>query len=117
MKIAIAAVMFFISLPAISAGPYDGIWNAQNLGYISVHENNGQIIIIRLQKDLGYWEALMGPRNGNTIRLESIVSSVNVVLNVTMTSDTTFTATQESCTPDTTCILPDGFSFTGLKIF
>lgn len=117
MKKVMVTMLFILSSPVMAGGPYDGVWNTQALGFISLHENNGQVIAIRLEKDLGFWEAGMGPRNGTAIRLESIVSNVTSAYNVTMTSDTTFTAVLESCTPVSECLLPDGYTFTGIKIF
>lgn len=115
-KIVIIALLA-ISMPAMSAGKYDGIWDSKELGYISLHENNGQIIVVRLEKDLGFWEASSGTLIGNTVRLNTIVSDVTSVIDVTLTSDTTYTATQVSCRPISNCQLPDGYTFTGSKIF
>ena len=118
VKKVIVAMMFFVSSLAIAAGPYDGIWFAQGVGYFSVHENNGTMVLVRMADDsYRWWEASVGTRNGNQIRFETLISDVVGVTNVTMTSDTTFSATQESCSPASECLFPDGATFTGIKVF
>jgi hypothetical protein len=117
-KIIFAVSCLFSSLAIAAGGPYDGIWYSEMAGYISVHENNGTIVVIRLSEDMSLWDAHIGPRNGATFRVETIMTqSAHSVINVTMTSDTTFSAIQESCYPRIWCLMPDGAGFSGTKVW
>lgn len=120
-KIVCAVLLFFASSVMADEGKFDGIRYSDVIGYISVHERNGIMIVIRLSESMRLWEAHMGPRNGNTFRIETIKSPGAItVTNITMTSDITFSATQESCRVTDfiySCLLPDGYTFTGTKIW
>ena len=60
----------------------------------------------------------MGVRTNNTMRVTTIENSSAVgIVDVVMTSDTSFTATQVSCLPESNCNLPDGFIVQGLKVW
>jgi hypothetical protein len=116
--IALGVLLFFASTAMADEAEYDGIWYSSHIGYVSVHERHGNIIIIRLSDGMGLWEAFIGPRNGQNFRVETIRSpSAHSVLNVIMTTENTFSATQESCQPSFSCLLPDGFTFTGTKVW
>lgn len=130
MKKIVAIFLFLFSSNSLyAAGPYDGIWIISEnpfAGYFVVTENNGQMIVVGLnlpsEDEPTYsWDAASGIRNNNTVRLETIVSSsVNVTIDVVMTSDAIFTMTQVSCAPisaDWECKLPNGTQFHGTKIF
>ncbi len=115
----IAWVLFCSPVMSSESEGVTGIWDTQ-VGYFSVHENNGIVVAIRLDDDRSSWDALSGERNGDTIRLETLISGVNVVVNVTLKSENTFTAVQESCAPaekDSICLLPNGVAFEGNKIW
>lgn len=117
-KLIFAILCLFSSSVIAGNGPYDGIWHADFVGFFSVHERSGTIIVARLSEGGGLWEAYIGQRNGAAFRLETIQSPVaHAVIDVTMTSDTTFTAVQESCRPTSSCLLPDGAVFNGTKVW
>lgn len=125
----VAAVLFLFSVPAIAAGPYDGIWTINedpSSGYFVITEKNGQMIVIGLNlpsedDPVYYWDAVSGVRQNNTVRLYTIVSAKgSVIFDVVMTSESTLTITQALCTPvniDYECKFPNGTQFHGTKIF
>ena len=127
--ILVAALLFLFSVPAIAAGPYDGIWTVNedpSSGYFVITENNGQMIVIGLalpsEDDPVYsWDAVSGIRQNNTVRLYTIVSTtISGIFDVVMTSESSFTMTQVLCTPvnvDYECKFPNGKQFHGTKIF
>ena len=121
MKILLAILTLTISTPVFADGPYDGIWFSSDMGYYSVYENNGTVFIVNLSPHNKMKETIQGTRNGNTIQAQSIegASLVKGVTKITMTSNTTFTAIQESCERiyhEHYCLHPDGFTFYGQKI-
>ncbi len=119
MKKIIFVLSFLFSFSVMATdGPYDGIWHSEVAGYFSVQENNGTIVVIHLSANMGLWEAHMGQRSGTTFRVETIMTpGAHSVINVTMTSDTTFSAVQESCHPTDLCLMPNGTVFNGTKIW
>jgi len=119
MKKILFGVLVLICSAVEAEGVYDGIWQSEGIGYFSVHEKEGIIIAIRLENNTAGWEAFSGKLSGNTTRIETLISDVHAVLNVTFTSETTFSAIQESCVAPLggTCLLPDGFTFNGNKVW
>ncbi len=125
----IAVILFLIaSCVANAAGPYDGIWSldeASELGYFVASENNGKIIIAGLSSPdsdgVREWGAVWGDRVNNKVRLTRLIDdNIDLVIDVTFTSDTTFTFKQISCTPlkvDYECRLPNGAMLNGSKIW
>lgn len=124
-KFAVSVMIVFglFTADAQAAGPYDGIWamtyTGVAFGYFTVQENNGTIVAVFLPGDFSAWEAVVGPRNGNTVDVSTIVSGVSVRITGTFTSLTTFTGTQVSCVPSAAwnCTLPNGANFQGTKIW
>ena len=121
MKKLIYAVLLLVSSSVMAEGPYDGIWSS-DAGFFSAHENDGTVVVVRLLSDRSEWEALVGQREGDNLRLETIsgLSGVSAVINVTFTSDTSFNARQESChsvEEGSFCALPNGVTFSGNKIW
>ena len=108
---------------AKAAGTFDGIWtitaSGALLGFASIHENNGTLLIALLDNSLE-WEAVYGPITGNQAQLQTIViSDVAVSFALTFTSQTRYTATLTACqpiSPDSTCD-PIGTTLTGERIF
>jgi len=116
MKKYILAMLLLNSSLVMADGPYDGIWSSQ-AGYFALHENAGTIIAVRLLSDQSTWEAFIAPRDGNSFTLESLISDVSIVIDITMTSDTTFSAIQVSCAPTYLCDFPSGTRFSGNKVW
>ena len=121
MKTVIIILAFIVSNSVFADGQYDGIWYSNDMGYFSVHENKGTVVIVSLSPHNNMAGTIQGTRNGNTIRAKSIESAdlVKEVTKIIMTSDTTFTAIQESCERiyhEHYCMHPDGFTFYGHKI-
>ena len=116
----VAFVLLITSIPALAAGPYDGIWIADeepNAGYLLVMEKDGQVIVVGLglpgeDENRLIWSAESGFRQNNTARLHTIVSdTISTIVDVTMTSLTTGTVTLvhcESASPDWECSRPAG---------
>ncbi|MCK5354417.1 MAG: hypothetical protein KAJ63_04815 [Methyloprofundus sp.] len=119
MKKILFGALILICSTVQAEGVYDGIWQSEGIGYFSVHEKQGTIIVARLSGEGQLWEAYSGTISGNTSTIKTLVSDVEAVLNVTWTSETTFSATQVSCVElmSGSCFLPDGFTFTGHKIW
>ena len=119
MKKILFVVLILICSTVQAEGVYDGIWQSEGIGYFSVHEKEGTIIAIRLEDNTVGWEAFSGELSGNTTRIKTLIGDIQAVLNVTFTPETTFSATQESCVPPLgdTCLLPDGFTFNGNKVW
>lgn len=96
------------------AGPYDGIWETTPYGYTIISERDGILIAVNIYNEEygGDWEAFQGQRIGNSTRASALVAKGNLILDLTMTSDTTFTLTQVDCIPkdsnDTYCTVPNG---------
>ena len=124
-----AFVLLITSIPALAAGPYDGIWVADeepNAGYLMVMEKDGQVIVAGLgrpdeDEDRLTWGAESGFRQNNTVRLYTIVSdTTSTIVDVTMTSPTTGTVTLlycESVSPDWECSKPAGSQYHIRKIW
>ncbi len=109
---------------AQAAGPYDGIWVISYFGlpagYYSLHEKDGTLIAVSLPDNNSSWSAYMGPRNGNTVNMSTLVSGVNGQATVTFTSDSTLNATQVFCVPRLPgwyCLLPNGATVQGTKVW
>ena len=118
-KLIILISFFLLPLSSFAAGPFDGIWQIESLGYTTISERNGVVVAVNVY-DRGDWEAYRGVRNNNLIRFETIKSTANTVLNVVITSDTTATVTQESCVPvvqGSACLLPNGVSLNAVKVW
>lgn len=124
-----AFVLLITSTPALAAGPYDGIWIADeepDAGYFMVMEKDGQVISVGLGRPYGdedrlIWSADSGFRQNNTARLYTIVSdTTSSIADVTMTSATTGTVTLvhcESVSPDWECSKPAGYQYHIRKIW
>ncbi|SEQ22493.1 hypothetical protein SAMN05421510_102925 [Nitrosomonas ureae] len=99
---------------AYASGPYDGIWETSPYGYAIISERDGILIAVNIYHEAygGDWEAFQGERIGNSTRASALVAKGNLILDLTMTSDTTFTLTQVDCIPkdvnDTYCVVPNG---------
>ena len=124
MKIIAIAILFIVNFPAAAAGIYDGIWKAQyqniDIGYISIHENNGQIVLIFNQEDNLSWGASVGTLIDDRATVESVIGTVKGSLDVVFTSSSTLESTQTSCssvTPGVACALSNGAVITATKIF
>lgn len=120
----LSIVLGLLTTQARGAGPYDGIWIASYLGnqigYYSVHENNGMLVAISLRGDNTLWEAYLGQRIFNVVTVSTIVSGVNATFGVQFISDSNFTATQLSCVPRLAgwnCPFADGAVIQGVKIW
>lgn len=103
-----------------AAGPYDGIWHSEDYGYLTVHENNGDVVIAQLDTDTEGWSALTGQRSENMLHVETAIGRVKSVIDVVITSETTFSATQVSCEPilaGSSCGTPNGHIFSGTKVW
>ncbi len=82
--------MLFLFLPisSFAAGPFDGIYsiNLDNnlVGYISVHENDSNMIAIMLETDPfdSTWEAISGIRNNNNANFTSIAGTIALDISV-----------------------------------
>ena len=103
-RIIAALVLLFFSTTSNAAGPFDGIYTfsfgGALSGFASIHENNGEMIIVILEPSPfdSTWEAIRGIRNGNSVRLTSIAGTVNLVIDVIFNGDNfTATATLISC--------------------
>ena len=121
MKMIFAIFLLTVSSSVFAGGQYDGIWYSKDTGYYSIHENNGTVIIVGLSHLNKNWGTSEGARNGNTILAKSVEGSgvVRGVTSIIMTSDTTFTAVQESCEriyQEYYCLHPDGYTFYGQKV-
>ncbi len=121
MKMIYIILTLTVSTSVFADGHYDGIWYSKNTGYYSIHENNGTVIIVSLSAYDKIRVTSQGIRKGKTIRAESVEGSsvVRDVTKIIMTSDTTFTAVQESCEriyQEYYCLHPDGYIFYGQKI-
>lgn len=100
---------------------YDGIYQLDpNFGYVTLREQNGSMVAVINQTlpDLR-WGAATGALNGSSVRLSTVIGTVNTTVDVTFTSPSTFQATQVSCTPDPGyyCIFQNGATFSGKKIW
>ena len=118
---ALASALF--SAPGKAAGPFDGIYTAvfQNtlIGYVTIHENNGSLVVAVLETQLT-WNAFSGLRSGSNFSVTSIsgAGAIAAQYSGTFTSGTTYRATQISCVPlSENCALPNGAIITGDKIF
>ncbi len=120
MKIIWLIVLLSVCSVTNAEGGYDGIWDAGPVGYLSIHEKNGTLIVIRLS-DNYYWEAYSGELNKNqSFLMQTLVAEVQVVFNATFTSANHFSATLQSCrplSPSVRCLFPDGFSFQGIRVW
>ena len=110
------------STSVIAAGPFDGIYalsfNGIEAGFASIHEKNGVMVAIALEASPfdSTWEAMLGPRNGNSARLSSVFGTVSLEIDVTFNDDnSTGTATVLSCSGD--CDFPNGTVLNLNKIF
>jgi len=120
VKIIFFLPLFFSSLAIAAGGPYDGIWHFPPYGYINISEDNRTVVAVNVynQEWGGDWEAFMGPRDKNIIRVTSITNpNIITVFKLRMRSDTTFTGTLESCIPASLCKFPEGFTFEGVKVW
>jgi hypothetical protein len=122
--IACAALVFAFTTPhAKAAGLYDGIWTViyanTLIGYLTIHENNGTILVGALESDYT-WSALMGQRSGINFDVSSIAGGVAAHYVGAFPSSTTYHATQVSCVPVSPgygCLLPNGANVSGYKIW
>ncbi len=95
------------SSPILAEGQYDGIWNIENLGYASIHQNGEQLIFILLdseadEEDGDYeWEAYLGGLNGNKTTQTTLISGVLAEIELTFESTDTVKGELKSCTPQT----------------
>ena len=117
MKFFIFGLLTLICSNVNAEWEHDGIWYSENIGYFSIKENDGNAVVIRLDEKRTEWEAFLGKISGNTLKIETIASDTQAIINVTFTSEDSFSATQESCSPLVDCSLPDGFSFQGKKVW
>lgn len=121
--LALAISLLFVA-PSMAAGTYDGIWAVSYGGslvfYESIHQNGSQIIAIQFDESDVTWEALSGTLVGNSVAAQTFIGGLTANVNVTFTSSTTLTAVQTSCAPYWSgyrCLLPNGATLTGQKIF
>ena len=126
MKKIVMVVLLVVNFPTAAAGIYDGIWAAKyqnvNIGYLSIHENNGQIVLVVLQGELltRGWGASLGTRNDNRVSLQTVLGVLNATTETVFTSPTTLEIMQTSCfstTPGVICALQNGEIITATKIF
>ncbi len=110
---------------AFSSGPYDGIYEAtindQPVGFASVHENNGQLIVAILQGN-HYWGGMIGQRQDNLANLVSIQGyyGVHLEFNVNFPDQGHFAATLTTCYPvvaGDSCLYSPGAIMSGTRIF
>ena len=124
MKKLVMVVLLLVSFPIAAAGVYAGIWAAQyknvDIGYLSIHENNGQMVLIVLQEEQLTWGASSGTRNGNRASLKTVVGNLQASTDTVFTSPVTLEITQTSCfsiKPGVICTLQNGEMITATKIF
>jgi len=88
------------------------------LGYVSIHEKNGNMVAATLDTDL-MWNALQGYRVSAGFDISSIIGGASARFAGTFTSATSYRATQLLCFPNPgyVCLLPDGATVTGSKIW
>lgn len=103
---------------AHAAGTYDGIWsltqNGSQVGYVSIHENNGMFVMVELKANETFWGAYSGARNGSSASLSTLVHSGNTSqFDLTFSSTSSGTAIETACTPKTggQCLFPAGTVF------
>ncbi len=115
--------MEFLFFNANAGGVYDGIWQIENENVmISMHENNGIMVMVELNANSSFWGAGMGQRYGTTTRINSIdsVSVLNITYDIIFISPTSFKAIQVTCSQkytDVYCAHPNGYVSYGYKIF
>ncbi|MGZ5053343.1 MAG: hypothetical protein ACXWAT_00210 [Methylobacter sp.] len=126
MKKILALVLFLVaSATAQASGPYDGIWVLSIGGYnsfVSLHENNSQVVAAMLGDGLNEWGAASGARTNNVIDLVSLpgYNPVNGHWVVTVTSAATASVQQLSCAPAISgayCAVYGAATGTAQKIF
>lgn len=106
-----------------STANFSGIWLTSSGNYISIHQVGNAIIAATLgvqPSTGGVWEAMEGTVLGQSATAHTIYGYVNSTTTVTLTSPTTFTATQLSCTPMVAgfyCAYANGTKLTAEKIF
>jgi len=115
---ALLALLAFSSQAQTTAN-FSGVWALSTGNFVSVHQTGNVVIVAFLAVPDwgGHWEALRGTVVGSSARVQTIYGYATAVVDVKLTSPTTLTATQISCTPLTsgyTC-LPNGEQVSGIK--
>lgn len=92
-KLILTLITYCFVFPAYATGPYDGIWQSPDHDlYMTIHEKDGVLILVALsQSGQTYlWNASSGVRTDNKAELKTVVGNIEAVVDLTMTSDTTF---------------------------
>lgn len=122
-------VLLFLMLTATpsvfsqSTANFSGIWLLSSGNYVSIHQVGNTIVAATLGVQAstgGLWEAMEGTVIGQTATAHTIYGYVNSSTTVQLTSPTTFTATQLSCTPMVAgyyCAYSNGTRLTATKVF
>jgi len=124
LKLAAFSTFFFCNI-ASSSSIYDGIWLLDNVGYVSMHEKEGNLIAVVLDTEINddgdyTWEAYWGPLAGNKLTLTTLIANVAAEIVVTFESQTSLKWILNACTPvaaDSDCDIPIGTEFSGQKIW
>ena len=124
-KLLFSIVFLFFPIISYAAGPFDGIYSISipgepEVSYMSVHENNGNMIAIFIEPDPNdaTWEALSGVRVNNSAQLKSVLGTVILDISLVFNDDQTASATIISCIPDPEiCDIPNNTTLNMTKIF
>lgn len=129
MKRCLALLFILISLPALAAGPNDGIYSVTDgpdgtigPGFVTIHQNGDVVIMIDLTEGADFtWTAFQGIRVNNSAELGLVVSEFEggVGLTLEFTSDTTANVTFTSCSPAEgfSCNFEPPVAFTLVRVF
>lgn len=122
MKKYFYALLLVMSIPANAAGPYDGIWEIDPLGYAIVSEIDTKMLVVTVFNEEygGIWNASEGFRIDNKARIRQIVGLGYSVLDLEIKSDTSADITQVSCISpitDQECPFANGHKFIATKIW
>ncbi len=124
-KLLFAIVFLLFPITSFAAGPFDGIYSISipgdpEISYVSVHENNGNMIAILIEPDPNdaTWEALSGVRTNNNAQLKSVLGTVVLDISLVFNDNQTASATIISCVPDPEiCDIPNNTTLHMTKIF
>ena len=117
MKKLLCAVLLTLSFN-VFAGDRDGIWQIGATGYLSIHERNNVLVVVRLNPFTQEWDVLSGTRKDDEAKVSSLISFVDTELKITFLSDSRLRVHQVYCHEDGgECLLPDNVPFMGNKIW
>ncbi|MBY0483461.1 hypothetical protein [Nitrosomonas sp.] len=120
-KALIAISLLLSSMQSFAAGPYDGIWIVDPIGYATINENDGvMIVVVVYHEDYGdIWRAYQGVRTDNKARITNITGEGKLVHDIEIKTDMIAEITQVSCIPPPgyECLLPNGYKLTATKVW